>query len=190
MSIKLPQYLRYVLLFGAVLYILVYICVAYYRLQYSFELEWIEGSMVDHVQRIVNGRSIYVAPSFRFVPSFYPPLYFYVSAGVSAILGGGFLPLRLVSLVASWVSFGVIAAIVQEETHHWQIALLSAGLFAATFRATGAWLDIARVDSLFLLLWLLFVYFAIGKKTVAYAVVAGVFAMSGSMSRPMLGRCC
>src|SRR5258706_9246475 len=164
-NINFTQLLRIASIFSAVAYLIIYLWVAYHRLQYPFDLEWIEGGMADQVQRIVNGESIYVAPSINFVPFLYPPLYFYFSALASIALGGGLFPLRLVSFIASLISFTSLYLIVHDETKNSYAALLSAGLFVATFRVTGAWLDIARVDSLFLALWLLFVYFVRGGKT-------------------------
>lgn len=156
--------------------LVIYFWMAYYRLRYPFDLEWIEGGMVDQVQRLLHGQSMYVAPSIHYVPFLYPPFYFYLSAAVSLLVGSGLFPLRLVSFAASLVSFTVIYLIVRAETKNSRAALLSTGLFAAAFRVTGAWLDIARVDSLFVALWLLFLYFARGKKSFGYSVLTGLFA--------------
>jgi 4-amino-4-deoxy-L-arabinose transferase-like glycosyltransferase len=175
-NIKLSKLLWYALLIGAISYILVYIWIVLQRLRYPFELEWIEGGMVDEVQQILNGKSIYVAPSMNFVPFLYPPLYFYLSALASKIFGEGLFPLRLVSFISSLFSFTTIFIIVHEETKNWGAAILSVGLFAATFRLTGAWMDIARVDSLFLALWLLFIYFIKKRKSLAFSMLAGAFA--------------
>jgi len=175
-TLKPSQLLDYALFSFAVAYLVIYLWMAYQRLRYPFELEWIEGGMVDQVQRLIHGQSMYVAPSINYVPFLYPPVYFYFSAAASLIFGGGLFPLRLVSFIASLVSFIVICLIVRDETRNWRIALLSTGLFAATFRVTGAWLDVARVDSLFLALWLLFIYFVRARKSLGYSVLAGLFA--------------
>jgi hypothetical protein len=74
-----------------------------------------------------------------------------VSACLASVIGVGFFPLRLVSFLASLGCFAILFAFVRKETNSMALGLLSAGLFAATFRVGGAWLDIARVDSLFLL---------------------------------------
>lgn len=132
--------------------------------------------MLDQVQRLVNGESIYVKPDINFVPFLYPPLYFYLSAAASMVFGDGLLPLRLVSFGASLVSFTSIFLIVRNETKNLWAAFLSVGLFAATFRVTGAWLDIARVDSLFLALWLMFIYFARSGESLRSSLLAGIFA--------------
>ena len=173
----MPRLAAVVLISLAGLYILTYLWLAYHRLSYPFDLEWIEGGMTDEVQRILRGESIYVSPSVDFVPFLYPPVYFYLSAAVSWLVGGGLLPLRIVSFTASLVSFVLIFAIVRSETRNWMIALLAVGMFAATFRVTGAWLDIARVDSLFVALWLGFVLAATrGGSSRGSAVLAGLLA--------------
>ncbi|MFH1143060.1 MAG: hypothetical protein V1774_00780, partial [Candidatus Eisenbacteria bacterium] len=41
-------------------FLLLYLLVALQRIAYPWELEWMEGGLVDHVQRIVNGQGIYV----------------------------------------------------------------------------------------------------------------------------------
>ena len=173
---KINLFLNYALVSVAVAYLVLYLWMAYYRLRYPFDLEWIEGGMVDQVQRLLHGQGMYVAPGLHYVPFLYPPLFFYASALTSLIFGNGLFALRLVSFTASLVSFSVIYLIVRAETRNSWVALLATGLFAASFRVTGAWLDIARVDSLFLALWLLFIYFVRGPKTLGYSIIAGLFA--------------
>jgi hypothetical protein len=157
-------------------YLILYLYVVISRMNYPFELEWIEGGMLQVVQRVVAGRDIYISPSISFVPFLYPPGYFYLSAGFSLVLGDGFLPLRLVSFLASLVSFLVIFKIVQEETKNEWAAFFSTCLFAACYRVTGAWLDVARVDSLFLAFSLVAIYFARGKASMTYSLLSGFFS--------------
>jgi hypothetical protein len=165
----------------AAAYIVLYVVLAVLRISYPFELEWQEGSMVDHVQRVLAGLPLYTPPSIEWVPAIYPPLYYYVAAGVSLIMGGGFLPLRLLSLVASLGCMGILYNFVRRETQDRVAGLLAAGLFAAVYRLTGAWLDLARVDSLFLLfvlgaIWMLrFQRTRIGFALAAVLTAAAVF---------------
>ncbi|MGD0879466.1 MAG: glycosyltransferase family 39 protein [Anaerolineales bacterium] len=175
-NLKLPQILRVALFCVAVAYLVIYLWMVYFRIRYPFDLEWIEGGMVNQVQRLIHGQAMYVAPAINYVPFLYPPVYFYSSALAALIFGIGFFPLRLVSFLASLVSFTTIFLIVRNETNNWWVALLSTGLFAATFRVTGAWLDVARVDSLFLALWLAFVYFVRGRKSAWLAMLTGLLA--------------
>ncbi len=68
------------------------------------------------------------------------------------VLGVDFMALRLVSLVASLGCLGLLFALVRRETGSMIAAALAACLYAATYRLSGAWFDIARPDSLYLLL--------------------------------------
>ncbi len=158
----------------AVAYLATYVVVACFRLPYPFELEWREGGSVDQVARILGGEQLYVSPSLTFVPYTYTPLYFYVSALVAKVAGLGFIPLRLVSFLSSIGSLAFIFLIVKKETAGWLGAVLAAGLFAATYQASGAWLDIARVDSLCLVLLLAAVYLVRFRQTRSSYVLAGV----------------
>ena len=165
--------LRYALLATACGYVGGYLVLAWHRLSYPFELEWMEGAAVDHVARVLHGQSLYVAPQIAFVPFDYPPLYFYVSAVVARITGIGLFPLRLVSFASSLVCFASIYAIVKAETDGAYPAVLATGLFAATFRISGAWFDLARVDSLFLAFFLLAVLIMRRRESARGYVVAG-----------------
>lgn len=174
----ITRLLRYALAAVAVFYLATYLGLALLRLSYPFELEWMEGGSVDHVRRILAGRKLYVAPSIDFVPYIYTPLYFYLSALVSLATGVGFLPLRLVSLLSSLGCFAVIFLLVRRETASPFAGLLAAGLFAASFRLSGAWFDIARVDSLFLFFFLLALYaLRSGGSAAAYALGAVLISL-------------
>ena len=71
------EFLRYALISFGILFVLLYIIIALIRIRYPFELEWIEGALVDHVNWLLTGHKLYVQPSLDFVPYFYTPLYFY-----------------------------------------------------------------------------------------------------------------
>jgi 4-amino-4-deoxy-L-arabinose transferase-like glycosyltransferase len=173
------KFLRYLLLFVAVCFLALYLILAFLRIRYPFELEWMEGACVDHVLRILSLERLYVAPSLEFVPFMYTPLYFYVSAAVSKIVGVGFLPLRLVSFVSSLGSLFLIFLFVRRETKSGFWAIVSSSLFAATFRASGAWFDIARADSLFLVLILAGLYLLRFKNSPESYLFAGLlFSLS------------
>lgn len=127
-----------------------YLWVVGHRIGYPFELQWMEGGSVEVVRRVVEGHALYGPPSLHFTPWPYPPLYFWISAGVAHLTGVGFLPLRLVSLAASLVVLTLLYRMVTAETRDRVAGLVAAGLYAATYRLAGAWADIGRVDSLFL----------------------------------------
>jgi hypothetical protein len=144
--------LRVLLVLVGAAFVVGYVVIALMRMRYPFELEWMEGGVVDDVRRILAGHSLYVRPSTHFVPYIYTPLYYYVAAVPAKILGVGYFPLRLVSFLASLVTFGCIGALAWTETRDGVAAFAAAALFAACFRLGGAWLDLARVDPLFLAL--------------------------------------
>jgi hypothetical protein len=165
---------KYILILVSLSYIVILFFVISNRLQYPFELEWEEGASVDHVARIVNGLRYYVKPSLDFVSSFYTPLYFFISAFVAKITGLGFFPLRLVSIVSTLGTVGVIYAFVKNETREHFPAIVSIALFAATYRLGGAWFDIGRVDMLFIFLLLFGLYFIRKSESSRDAVIAGI----------------
>ncbi|MCB0208466.1 MAG: glycosyltransferase family 39 protein [Anaerolineae bacterium] len=165
------------LIMGASYYLLVYFVLALTRLSYPFELEWMEGGSVIQVQRILDGQSLYVRPSLDFVPFIYTPLYFYISSLFAQITENGFLPLRLVSLLSSLGCLVLIYMIVYRRTASCYASFMASCLFAATFRISGAWFDIARVDSLFLFLLLagIYTFDAPGRFTRSFAAAILLF---------------
>ncbi len=148
------QFFKKVILLLSIYYIIIYLYLALVRLFYPFELEWMEGGMVGHIVQIFQGHFLYQAPTIEFIPYIYGPLYFYLSALLSKLMGIGFLPLRLLSVIASLGCFILIYVIVKKETGKHFFSVFAVGLFAATYKISGAWFDIARVDSLFVMLLL------------------------------------
>ena len=130
------------------------------RMRYPFQLEWVEGATATTSQWILSGHFLYERLSLQFTPLLYNPLYFYVSALFSAVLGPGFLAPRLVSVLATIGTCFLIFDWVRRETASLVGALAAAGFYAATFKVTGVWMDAARVDSLLVFLLLLAAYWA------------------------------
>jgi len=134
--------------------ILAYVILACLRLGYPYELEWQEGGMLQMVQRVTSGAGMYTEPDLTYSAFPYPPLFFWLAAAATKVFGEGFLALRLVSFVSSLACLGLLFQLGRERAGT-RAGLLCAGLFAATWRFAGAWLDVGRVDSLFLALTLL-----------------------------------
>jgi hypothetical protein len=145
---KVSVILRVLLIAVASLYCAMFLFSVSRRICYPFELEWIEGNMVDHVRHILSGHQLYAQPSFDFTADIYAPLYFYVSALVTLVTGVGFLPLRLVSLLATIGTGVMIYRLVRHETGSRSGAVIATGFFAACYPLTLAFGDVARVDSL------------------------------------------
>ena len=147
---------------GALAFICAYLYIAIQRIGYPFELEWLESNMAHEVQHVLGGHRLYEQPSINYMPFIYPPVYFYVCAGVCEVFGleAAFPPMRAVSLAASLACFLYIYLLARRESGSRLGAFLAVGLFAATFRIGGAWFDLARVDSLMLFLLLASIYYA------------------------------
>ncbi len=160
-----------------------YLYVALSRIGYPFALEWLEGNSLVEVRRILAGQQLYTPPGAGYVPDGYPPLYFAVAAAAARVLGPSYLALRLVSLVSSLTCFGLLAALVRRETGSVAAGTAAAGLFAATYFATGTWFDVARVDSLFLALSVAGLYAARRMRGPGGAVAAGVLLAAAVLTK-------
>jgi hypothetical protein len=157
-------------------YTAAYLYIAVRRMGYPYELDWIEGGFVDQVGRILAGKSVYGPPSIEFTPFLYTPLFFYLSAAAAKMFGAGFGPLRLVSVSASLVGMGGMFLIVYRRNRNIVAASLAAGLLAASYRITGAWLDVGRVDSLSIAFLVLFCLALPSSPSRVRWFTAGVFA--------------
>jgi hypothetical protein len=171
---RTDRLLRWALLAGATAFVACYLAVAFARFRYPYQLEWLEGGVLQHVARVVHGQPLYGPPSLTFTPYIYTPLYYVVSAGASWVLGLHLSTLRLVSIGASIVSLVAVYRLVWLETRDRWAGLVAAGVLAATFRISGAWFDLARVDSLFLALLLVGLLLVRRSTTVRVAVLAGL----------------
>jgi hypothetical protein len=160
-----------------------YLFIALSRLNYPFTLEWLEGNSLVEVHRILAGQPLYPAPTAGYVPDGYPPLYFAVSAAVARVLGLSYLPPRLVSLVSSLACLALLARLVQRETGSIAAGTGAAGVFAATYFATDTWLDVGRVDSLFLALSIGGLYAARHMRGPRGAVAAGMLLAAAALTK-------
>jgi 4-amino-4-deoxy-L-arabinose transferase-like glycosyltransferase len=180
------EWLSRAALAGAVIFLGLYAFTALHRLTYLFELEWEEGAFVDHVIRLVSGQKLYVEPTLDFIPFVYTPGYYYAAAGAALLLGASAVTLRIVSILCSVGIFGVLAAFGRKERGTGKEGLLLAGLFAATYAIGGAWLDVARVDSLFLFLTLAGLYGVRFGRTTTALVATGML-LAGALLTKQVG---
>ncbi len=150
------------------LLVLLFVYTAVRRLLYPFDLEWIESGILVSVDRLAHGSPLYSAPSLNYIPYLYAPLYFYVCAAVAKFTGVSFLTLRLVSTASALATLALLFAFVRKETRNTLAAFAAMGLYASMYPVSGAWFDIGRVDSLFLLLFL----FALFCTRYAHPLVA------------------
>lgn len=183
----LPDYariaLQILLAAAALAFIALFLLVAVKRAGYPYELEWMEGGVIDHIARILNGDQLYVEPGVEFVTYTYTPLFFYAGALAAKVLGTGFLAGRLVSLAASLGCLALIFLFVRRETGSPFFGLMAAGLFAAAYSVTGFWYDLARPDMLFLLLILASAYLLRVHDTTWLLALSGLLAFLAFMSK-------
>ncbi len=144
---------------GALWFLAAFVVLAFMRAGFGFDIEWIEGLMVQQTQRVIEGLNLYPPPSGDFVPAPYPPMYFYLSALLSFVFGHGQMPLRIVSTLSTLGVCAAIFAFVHRESGKVRPGILAAGLFAATYSINAYWFDLARVDMLFLALVFWAAYF-------------------------------
>ncbi|HYE95618.1 MAG TPA: glycosyltransferase family 39 protein [Rubricoccaceae bacterium] len=147
------------------------------RVGYPYELEWMEGAVAEHVRRLLAGAPLYVAPSLEFVPYLYPPLYYAAGAPLAAVMGAGFLPLRLLSVAATLACAALVYHLAARPDTTGgkpdrEAGFVAAALFVGAYFAGGAWFDVARVDMLFLALFL-------GGVAAARRRTGGAYALAG-----------
>lgn len=138
-------------LFGQCLYVISS------RIFYPYELEWIEGGILQSVVRILDGLPLYAAPSMDYVPSLYAPLYFYVSALATTLFGVGLPALRLTSFFFALLSAVFVSSAVWQLSRSRLAMLLTLFSWGAMYRFSGGWYEVARVDSL----WSFFIIAAV-----------------------------
>jgi hypothetical protein len=118
------------------------------RLFHPYELEWMEGAMVDHAARVGAGLDLYVPPAPEHVQFLYTPLFFYLGAALAVLCGDGFLPLRLVSLLATLACAFLVHDWLRRECGARVVGLVAAGLFLGGYGYLHTWYDLARNDTL------------------------------------------
>ena len=162
-----------------------YIATALLRINYPFDLEWCEGGTLGHIRVVLAGQHIYREPSFEFTPYIYPPLYYYVSALPSLVLGAGHLAPRLVSFVSILGCFVLLGRWVRDETDDPVAGVAAIGVLASVYQLTGFWFELARVDAFFLLLVLSSHLLARTTTTPRRAALVGVLMAAACFTKQL-----
>ncbi|HEX4418398.1 MAG TPA: hypothetical protein VH165_10890 [Kofleriaceae bacterium] len=126
------------------------------RIDYRYDLEWMEGGLLHHAERIRTGVGIYLPPSVDFIPYLYTPLYPALLAMLGKPFGVSYVLGRAVSVIGlAGIATTGIVSFIRARQHHLGVAagaVLGLGLFAAYYPYVEGWYDLVRADTLFLFL--------------------------------------
>ncbi len=130
-------------------FVFLFLYCLFYRTTYPFELEWLEGELLCHALRFLNGQPVYGPPQTDFIPQVYPPLYFLLMTPLIKIFSVQFWIPRVISLMSFLGILAFLFLIPGKEGGTRRTGFLTAGLFIALYEVNGTWYDIGRNDMLF-----------------------------------------
>jgi hypothetical protein len=116
------------------------------RIDYPYDLEWMEGGMLLHGQRVLDGLPIYVTPSVDFIPFIYPPLYPWVLGLLGHLAPLDYTLGRAVTLAGIVAAAAALMVAVRGERGTWGESFGAAALFLACYPDSGAFYDLVRND--------------------------------------------
>jgi Dolichyl-phosphate-mannose-protein mannosyltransferase len=122
------------------------------RVLSPWPLEWMEGASLHHALRLAAGQPLYAEPRAEFIAFVYPPLAYLPMALSASLFGPTLLAARIPSLLGLLAALLCLGRIATREGGHAAFGWLAAGLYALGFGYTGAFFDLARVDSVFMAL--------------------------------------
>jgi hypothetical protein len=138
----------------AICYVGFYLYGAFKRITYPYDLDFIEDNMLMQAIQVSLGKPVYVPPNADFVPHVYMPLYTFLDGWIFKAIAPSYVPMRLLSFLATLVTAIMIFSISRRISGDIGIAFCTAALFLAGYRTTGGWYDLARVDALYVMLTL------------------------------------
>mgnify|MGYP006971706583 CR=1 FL=1 len=118
------------------------------RVNYPFDLEWMEGGMLVHAMRARDGLPLYVAPTPEFIPYIYTPGYPWLVGALAHVFELGYPLARWVSMLGTALAALMLVLAVRQEGHRWSLGLASAALFLSCYDEVGAFFDVVRTDGL------------------------------------------
>lgn len=195
--VRIHRALLAAIAFLSAAFIALFFYIAFSRMHFPLQLEWLEGGVLDTAVRVLHHQAIYVQPSYHFVPNIYTPLFFYVAVPMLKLLGTSLATLRLLGILCTAGCLAVLFLQTRMITRNTLAGLLSAGLFAALYGSVDAWYDLARIDMLFLFLTLLAILlsyrghavfaaltFVLAYQTKQAAGIIAVFVLLHEVQKP------
>jgi hypothetical protein len=118
------------------------------RWSHPYDLEWMEGGMLVHAWRLLEGRPLYPTPDRDWIPYLYPAGYSSLVAFLAQYFGLTMGLGRLVSVV------GTVSAALAMPYATWRLGrtawpgLVGAGVFLSCLQFSGSFYDLVRLDAL------------------------------------------
>ena len=161
-----------VLGFGLVL-VAFFVYAVVQRFRFPSELEWMTGSVLDHVERVRDGKPVYTEPTVDWIPFLYPPLYYWLSAFVARV-APIVVACRLVSLVATAAIVAAMIRLSRRLGATWFWTSTAVGCFFGAYSLTGYWYDIERCDALFVAMVLTATALLVERRGLVSTLFAGM----------------
>jgi hypothetical protein len=169
MKDRVATALRAFVVLGLGVDVVLFAIVVALRVGFPYQLEWMTGSVLDHIERLRSGEPVYSAPTASWMAYIYPPLYY----GIGALLGGSYLACRLVSLASAAAQAALVRSVAKELGASAFWAFAGSGLFVACYPYLGWWYDIERSDTLFGAMALVVCALLLRGRTPAVHALAG-----------------
>ena len=179
-ALRIPQAFLVIL---ALIPVAIFLRVAFSRLFYPFDLEWIEGHMLAMAVRVARGLSLYPEPSLDYIPAPYFPGYFLLTGGLVKIFGIHFWVGRFLSILCTFGTGFLIVYAVRKRTGDYLIGLACMAIFFASYGFTSSFYDLFRVDSLAIFTLILAFVVADPKKGYFVAAWAGLALFAAVMAK-------
>ena len=142
---------------------------------FPFNLDLMEGVLMQHARRAMHGEGIYPLPSPEFVPLAYNPLFYLLAAPFLILFGDTLTTLRMVALMGMAGSAAAIFVTVRSYARSTWWATIAVGLFCTAYAAMDAYFDCAHSDG-WLICCALWGTYLIGR-TSRGARIAGVIVL-------------
>jgi hypothetical protein len=137
------------------IYALIQICLVIFlwfnHIGFPLNLEAMELTRVQHLDRILKGLPLYPAPSSDFIALAYNPLSYFLTVPLAWVFGNNLFTIRLFAILGTIGASIVIFLSVRQQTKSYWWGLMAVGLFAAAYGAMDSYLDNGHTDS-----WLIF----------------------------------
>lgn len=118
------------------------------RLDYGYDLEWMEGATLVTGMRARDGLPYYTLPQVDYVPFIYPPLYAWIMGALAHVFPLGYTLGRSISTFGSTLAAGAIVYGAWRAGARLPLAIGCAALFAGAYEEGGTFYDLVRTDGL------------------------------------------